>query len=85
MRVLLSHLIQCRIISETIDSKTKNIAYQPAQHIDNLSVSFIINSIDNLGTSIEPNIPEMERILKIHGTFTEKIDELKENVLVKEI
>lgn len=85
MRVLLNHLIQCRIISETIDSSTKSIAYQPAQHIDNLSISFIINSLDNLGTSIEPEIPEMKRILNIHSTFTDKIDGLKENVLVKEI
>lgn len=85
MRVLLNQLIQCRIISETIDSKTKSIAYQPAQHIDNFSVSFVINSLDNLGTTIEPNIPEMERILKIHDSFTKKIENLQENILVKEI
>lgn len=85
MRVLLSHLIQCKIISETIDSNTKSVAYQPAQHIDNFSVAFVINSLDNLGTSIEPELPEMERILKIHSAFTNKIDGLKENVLVKEI
>lgn len=85
MKVLLSQLIQCRIISETIDSKTKNIAYQPAQHIDNFTVSFIINSIDNLGSSIEPNLPEMERILRINDTIIQKVDELKENVMVKDI
>lgn len=85
MRVLLNHLIQCKIISETIDSSTKSVAYQPAQHIDNFSVAFIINSLDNLGTSIEPELPEMQRILKIHSTFTDKIDGLKENVLIKEI
>ena len=85
MRVLLNHLIQCKIISETIDSNTKSVAYQPAQHIDNFSVAFIINSLDNLGTSIEPELPEMERILNIHSAFTNKIDGLKENVLVKEI
>lgn len=85
MRVLLNHLIQCKIISETIDSSTKSVAYQPAQHIDNFSVAFIINSLDNLGSSIEPELPEMQRILKIHSTFTDKIDGLKENVLIKEI
>jgi membrane protein len=85
MRVLLNHLIQCSILSETIDSNTKSTAYQPAQHIDNFSVSFIINSLDNLGTTIETNLPEMQRILKIHNAFTAKIEGLKENVLIKEI
>lgn len=85
MRVLLNHLIQCRILSETIDSKTKSTAYQPAQHIDNLTVSYVINSLDNLGTAMEPDIAEMHKILKIHKTFTNKIDGLEENVLVKEI
>ncbi len=85
MRALLNQLIECRIISETIDSKTKSIAYQPAQHIDNFSVSYVFNSLDNLGTTIEPSIPEMGRIMMIHSAFTEKVDGLKENVLVKEI
>jgi membrane protein len=85
MRVLLNHLIQCKIISETVDPNTKSIAYQPAQHIDNFSVAFIINSLDNLGTSIEPDLPEMQKILKIHSAFTKKIDGLNENILVKEI
>jgi membrane protein len=85
MRVLLNNLIQCRILSETIDSSSKSIAYQPAQHIDNLSVAFIINSLENLGTSIEPDLPEMQRILKIQNAFSAKTEGLKENVLVKEI
>lgn len=85
MRVLLNHLIQCKIISETIDINTKSIAYQPAQHIDNFTVAFIINSLDNLGSSIEPDLPEMQRILRTHSAFTDKIEGLKENVLVKDL
>jgi membrane protein len=85
MRVLLTHLIQCGILSETIDSNTKSVAYQPAQHIDNFTVAYIINTLDNLGTSIEPEVPEMQRILKIHDSFTKKIDSLQENVLMKDI
>jgi len=84
MSTLLNNLIQCRILSETIDSN-KSIAYQPAQHIDNFSVAFIINSLDNIGTSIEPDLPEMQRILNIHTAFTDKVEGLTENVLVKEI
>jgi membrane protein len=85
MKTLLNNLIQCKILVETISSKTKNTTYQPAQHIDNFTVAYVINALDNLGATLEPDIPEMQSILQIHTAITANIEGLKENVLVKKI
>ncbi|NVO11608.1 MAG: YihY/virulence factor BrkB family protein [Bacteroidales bacterium] len=85
MKTLLNNLIQCKILVETISSKTKNTTYQPAQHIDNFTVAYVINALDNLGAKLEPDIPEMQSILRIHTAITANIEGIKENVLMKEI
>lgn len=85
MRVLVSNLIKCRILSETYSNDRKNTTYQPAQHIDKFTVAFIVHSLDKLGATIEPDFPEMQRILSIHKTFDTKIETLSENVSVRDI
>jgi membrane protein len=85
MRVLINNLIKCRILSETFAGDQKNPAYQPAQHIDKYTVAFIFQSLDKLGSNLEPNFPEMQRILDIHKTFDSKIEALNENVSVRDI
>ena len=85
MRVLLSNLIQCNILVRTISSDTKNPAYQPAQHIDNFSVAYVIQALDNLGACLEPESPEMQSILNIQNSIAANIDGIKENILVKDI
>jgi len=85
MKALLYNLIECKIIVETINNESKNIAYQPAQHIDNFSVAFVINALDNLGASFEPDSPEMQSILSISNAISSNVERIKENVLVKEI
>jgi membrane protein len=85
MRVLLNNLIQCNILVRTISSDTKNPAYQPAQHIDNFSVAYVIKALDNLGANLEPDSPEMKSILNIQNAITANIGGIMENILVKEI
>lgn len=85
MKALLYNLIQCNIIVETINSGSKNIAYQPAQHIDNFSVAYVIKALDNLGAAFEPDSPEMQSILSISKAITTKTEGMKENILIKEI
>jgi len=85
MRVLLNHLMECRILVETTSNDSKNPAYQPAQHIDNFTVAYVINALDNLGATLEPDLPEMQSIMAIHNAITAKIEGIKENVVVKEI
>jgi membrane protein len=85
MKTLLQNLIDCRIIVETLNGESKNIAYQPAQHIDNFSVAFVIKALDNLGDTFEPDSPEMQSIINISNAITTKTEEIKENILVKEI
>jgi len=85
LKSLLHNLIQCKIIVETIDNDSKNIAYQPAQHIDNLSVASVIKALDNLGDTFEPDLPEMKTILDISNSITSKTEAIKENVLIRDI
>jgi membrane protein len=84
MKAMLNNLIQCKILVETI-SESKNIAYQPAQHIDNFSVASVFNALDNLGNSFEPNSPEMQTIIGISKAISSNVEGIKENILVKEI
>jgi len=84
MKAMLNNLIQCKILVETI-SESKNIAYQPAQHIDNFSVASVFNALDNLGASFEPDSPEMQTIIAISNAISSNVESIKENVLVKEI
>jgi membrane protein len=85
VRSLLSNMVACRIISETITNIPKTNAYQPAQFIDNFSVWHVINALDMQGTTIEPESPEMDKILSIHGQFIEKVKAIPENILVKNL
>ncbi len=85
VRNLLTNMVACRIVSETITNIPKTHAFQPAQYVDKFTVWSVINALDMQGTSIGPETPEMEKILSIHGSFMAKVKNLHENILVKEI
>lgn len=85
VRSLLANMVSCRIISETITETPKNHAFQPAQFIDNFSVWHVINALDMQGTTLEPETPEMDKILGIHSAFIEKVKSIPENILIKNL
>lgn len=85
VRSLLSNMVACRIVSETITSIPKTNAFQPAQFIDNFSVWHVLNALDMQGTSLEPESPEMDKILSIHGQFIERVKAIPENILIKNL
>ncbi len=85
MKILLHNMVQCNILSEAYTSEPMTPAFQPAQHIDKFTVSFVINELDNLGSDLQPEIAEMKQIIAIHDSFCKKIDQAQENILVKDI
>jgi len=85
VRSVLQTLTDCRIVSQTYTSEPKTPAFQPAQYIDKLSISFVINAIDHLGTTLEPETSQMKKIIEYHKAFAKKAEKLSENILVKEI
>ncbi|MGD9977722.1 MAG: YihY/virulence factor BrkB family protein [Bacteroidales bacterium] len=70
MRNLLDTMVECGLICEVVLQESKNSAYQPAQHIDHLSLAFVEEKLDNHGFSIEPDLPEMIRVKTICDNFT---------------
>lgn len=85
MRGLLYSLVRCRLLSEVYTKEPMIPAYQPAQYVDRFTVSFVLNAIDNLGHNLQPNLPEMDRIVGIHQKFVDRLKDLPENIYVKDI
>jgi membrane protein len=85
VRSILDNLVACNILSKTYTSQPKTPAFQPAQYIDKFTVSFVINQIDSHGATIELDNPKLDHIKKIHAVFIKKIDELPDDILVKDL
>lgn len=85
IRMLLHNMVQCRILSEVYTSEPMTPAFQPAQHVDKLTISFVNNALDSLGHTLQPDLPEMQKIISIHESFSKKVESVPENVLIKDI
>ncbi len=85
VRVVLNILEDCRIVSLTYTKEPKNPAYQPAQHVEKMTVSYIINAIDREGTYLENENPLMQKIQLYHKSLEQQMESLPENTLVKDL
>jgi membrane protein len=71
-RNLLSDLVESRILSETAVDDGKTIYYQPARDINMLSINFILQSLENIGTDDLPHTKTKEL-----DTIKDRINELE--------
>lgn len=85
VRSILQTLVDCNILAPMYTNHPKTPAYQPAQYINKFSISFVINAIDNQGTRLEPEVPQVKRILEYHKAFVKKAEKLDENILVRDL
>jgi len=85
VRSLLNNLIKCRIVSETYTDDPKSRGFQPAQYIDKFTIAYVIDQLDNMGASLEPNTELMVRVKEIHDSFFKNVNNLPENILVKDL
>lgn len=60
-------LVDCRILSEVNTSHAKEMAYQPAQDISKLSISYVLEALDHLGN---------DRILEIASDESKNIKQI---------
>lgn len=83
----LSDLIRTNIVSEVITPKPKIVAFQPAINIDHLSVKYIMDKIDKQGHSsiIDTSLDKTCRLLNIEDSFSKAINQMPENVLLKDL
>ncbi len=85
VRSLLNNLIKCRIVSETYTDDPKSRGFQPAQYIDKFTIAYVIDQLDNMGASLEPDTELMVRVKEIHDSFFKNVNNLPENILVKDL
>ena len=86
-RQLLYDLVSCGILSESIGKEEKVVFYQPARSLDNLSINFVISSLNTLGSEEIPIIrsSEIDRISKCIEDFSVIVENSEFNLLLKDI
>ena len=87
LKLVLNDLIRSKIISEVLTDKLKITAFQPAQNIDLVSVKFVMEKLDKLGEhySVEEHSEVTRKLVAIHEKFFNCIENLPENVLIKDL
>jgi len=85
MRNLLDLMVNCELLNEVIISDRKDIGYQPARHVEQLSIAFVEEKLDSYGLEIEPDIPEMQQVKQMCSDFKERYRELTSTTLIGNI
>lgn len=87
VRKILFELVECRILAEIISPDTKERAYQPGQDVDNLSIAYVIDTLDHQGKDKIVSIQgkEQEKIKEIVEKFRETMQKTEATTLLKQI
>jgi membrane protein len=87
VRQILYELTESGIISEARRNEEKDIAYQPACDVDQLTVKYVIDSLGSRGNTDIPVIrsTELEKLSDCLTTFGKTIESSPANVLLKSI
>jgi len=87
VRQILYELTESGIISEVRQREEKDIAYQPACDVDQLTVKYVIDSLGRRGNTDIPVIrsTELEKLSDCLTTFGKTIENSPANVLLKSI
>ncbi len=87
LRVILDELVSSGIFSELATENPKEIKYQPALDINKLTVSFVLNKIDERGSNkFHANRTDiLQKLEQIQNDFYNSQHELPSNKLIKDI
>lgn len=85
MRDLLTLMLDSGLLNEVLLKDKKNIAFQPARHIEHLSLAFVEDKLDNHGLSIEPKIEEMQKVTTTCNGFINSYRKLTKDTLLGDI
>ena len=86
-RELLYVLNTSGLITEILTDNQRERVYQPAEDINNLSVSYVLSKIDTGGSQDVPVLKnaEYKKIISVLNDFEMKIEKSGSNILVGEI
>lgn len=87
VRDIIYKLVDCNIVSEVNTMHEKEKAYQPALDINIISISYVLNALDHLGTDkiLAIASTEKDQIKKILNDFDIAVQNAKGTLLLKEI
>jgi membrane protein len=87
VRQLLHGLSESGVISEAQKDEDKELAYQPATDVDKITVKFVIDRLEQRGTSSIPVLrsAEMDKLSDCLRQFGATIEKLPANVLLKNL
>lgn len=87
VRQLLYDLSESGIVSEVRKGEDKELAYQPATDVDKLTVKFIIDRLEQCGTSSIPVLrsAEMDKLSDCLRQFDATLEKSPANVLLKNL
>ncbi len=87
IREILYLLVESEVITEILSEKTKERSYQPAIDINKITIDFVINRIENYGTS-QINVDQSDVYDLVSNklmSFNQLIAKSADNVLLKDI
>jgi membrane protein len=86
-RSLLADLVKCRVLSETVGEDEKTIYYQPARDVNTLSINFVLQGLENVGTDnlTCADTKELDIIRNSMNDLNIAADKSNGNLLLKDI
>ena len=87
VKKIIYDLVECGIVSETIDRRKRDFAYQPACDINILTAKFIIDALEKNGIKEIPfmQTPEINNVSNVLRSMDKVIEESSTNILLKSI
>ena len=85
VQMLLARLVRGNILVEIKPDLDERVCFQPAQHIDLLTIYVVVASLEHQGVTAVPQMALFEKMLQIHKSFAEKFKNSPENRLLKDL
>jgi membrane protein len=87
VNLILFELVQCNVLSEAREVRDGETLFQPAVNTDRLSIHYVIQALENLGTGDIPvaQSRELDKLSEILEEFTQHIEKSEANILLKDI
>jgi len=84
---VLYELIEAHIIVETKRRAPAGVGYQPARAIENLTIGFVLEALDNRGTDAVPMLdsPELSKLSDSLREFREAVRSSEANIALKDV
>ncbi len=87
VRHILNEMVDSRIFSETNADKQSDPAYQPARDVNSITVSYILEALEQKGVNFIPiaQTPELQKLTTTLQEFKSLLQQSSANRLIKDI